>query len=58
MLTNGHGGMFVAGAALPLGEVECVAIVVAPIDALSLAAVDIPALAFPARQPLQSSDAL
>jgi hypothetical protein len=45
MLTNGHGGIFVAGAVWPLDQVECVAIVEAPIDALSLAAAGIPALA-------------
>lgn len=45
MLTNGRGGIFVVGTAWPLGEVECVAIVEAPIDALSLATAGIPALA-------------
>lgn len=45
MLTNGRGGIFVAGTAWPLEQTERVAIVEAPIDALSLAAVGIPALA-------------
>jgi hypothetical protein len=46
MLTNGHGGIFVAGTAWPLTEqLERVAIVEAPIDALSLAAAGVVALA-------------
>jgi hypothetical protein len=46
MLTNGRGGIFVAGATWPLQEqIERVAIVEAPIDALSLAAAGMPALA-------------
>jgi hypothetical protein len=46
MLTNGRGGIFVAGAAWPLqGEIDHVAIVEAPIDALSLAAAGVVALA-------------
>jgi Toprim-like len=45
MLTNGHGGIFVAGTPWPLEETQRVAIVEAPIDALSLAAVGVPALA-------------
>jgi len=45
MLTNGRSGIFVAGTAWPLDQVECVAIVEAPIDALSLAAAGIPTLA-------------
>jgi len=44
MLTNGRGGIFVAGTTWPV-EVERVAIVEAPIDALSLAAIGIAALA-------------
>jgi len=45
MLTNGRGGIFVAGTAWPVDQVERVAIVEAPIDALSLAAVGVPAVA-------------
>ena len=45
MLTNGRGGIFVAGTIWPLDQVECVAIVEAPIDALSLAAAGKPTLA-------------
>ena len=46
MLTNGRGGIFVAGSAWPLPEqIERVAIVEAPIDALSLAAAGVAALA-------------
>jgi hypothetical protein len=45
MLTKGHGGIFDAGTTWPLDEVECLAIVEAPIDALSLAAADILSLA-------------
>jgi hypothetical protein len=44
MLTNGQGGVFMAGTAWPV-EAERVAIIEAPIDALSLAAVGLPALA-------------
>ncbi|MBV9322880.1 MAG: toprim domain-containing protein [Chloroflexi bacterium] len=46
MLTNGHGGIFAAGTAWPLTEqLERVAVVEAPIDALSLAAAGMVALA-------------
>jgi hypothetical protein len=46
MLTNGHGGIFAVGTAWPLTEqLERVAIVEAPIDALSLAAAGVAALA-------------
>jgi hypothetical protein len=46
MLTNGHGGIFAAGTPWPLTEqLERVAIVEAPIDALSLAAAGVATLA-------------
>jgi hypothetical protein len=45
MLTNGHGGIFAAGTPWPLEETQRVAIVEAPIDALSLTAIGMPALA-------------
>jgi len=45
MLTNGHGGILVAGTPWPLEETQRVAIVEAPIDALSLTATRVPALA-------------